>query len=416
MHPCFNQEIQEKAPGKFRSAFSSYRAIRMSQWLVKGLVCFSLLLGSIYAQAQISYDGVDGRTNAVNTAVPFLRISPNARSAAMGDAGIALSPDVNSVFWNLSQIPFTDKESGVTATYTPWLSEMANDVFLASIGAYHKIDDQQAVGVSFRYFDMGSIQLTDFQGEDQGRTHPREFSVDAGYARKLSEHWSLGLAFRFIHSNLASGVKQGDDGTYKAGTAFAGDLSASYESMQKYSDDKAGTWRFGATLTNLGTKIAYTEDKTDKYSIPSNLGIGGSYTYQINRKNSLALALDINKLLVPTPDTVDGNADGIPDYRQKSVVSGIFGSFGDAPGGFSEEFHELMYSTGVEYWYDNLFALRAGYYNEHKTKGDRKYVTVGFGLRYKMAGLDFSYLVPSGGGSEKNPLSNTLRVSLSASW
>ncbi|HEX5552059.1 MAG TPA: type IX secretion system outer membrane channel protein PorV [Chitinophagaceae bacterium] len=364
---------------------------------------------------QMSYNDVDGRTNAINTAVPFLRIGPDARSGAMGDAGVALSPDANAVFWNLSKIPFASHDMGVSVSYTPWLQEMANDVFLTYLSGYKKLDDLQAVGVSVRYFDMGNIQLTNFQGEDQGRTHPREFSIDGGYARKLSDHWSLGVALRFIHSDLASGVKQGGTSTFKAGNALAGDLSVYYISRQQDTVSGQGTWSFGATLTNLGTKIGYTEDKSDKYFIPSNMAIGGAYTYQLSSKNKITLALDVNKLLVPTPDTIDNDHDGIPDYRQKNVVSGLFGSFGDAPGGFKEEFHELMYSIGAEYWYNDLFAVRAGYYSEYKTKGDRKYLTVGVGLKYKMAGLNFSYLIPSGGDMQRSPLSNTLRLSISVS-
>lgn len=383
---------------------------------ISGLICVLMVLSGAYASAQINYNDMDGRVNTVNTAVPFLRISPDARSGAMGDAGIALSPDANSVYWNLAKIPFATKDMGVSVTYTPWLRTMAPDVFLGYISAYKKLDETQALGLSVRYFDMGNIQLTNFEAEDAGRSHPREYSIDGGYARQLSAKWSAAVALRYIHSDLASGAKQGDAGTYKAGNAVAGDLSVYYTSGAL--DDTThvgGIWSFGATLTNLGTKIGYTGDSNDKYNIPSNLGIGGAYTYRLDEKNTLTLALDINKLMVPTPDTIDANDNSIPDYREKSVVSGLFGSFGDAPGGMSEEFHELMYSAGVEYSYNDLFQLRAGYYNEYKTKGDRKYLTVGFGLKYKIANFDFSYVVPSGGSSEKNPLSNTLRLTVSIS-
>lgn len=413
MHPCFNeQERRCKNTGTFKPAVFFRAVLNLNQLLLAGLLCGSFLLMDNYAMAQISYDGVDGRTNAVNTAVPFLRISPDARSGAMGDAGIALSPDANAVYWNLSKLPFAQQQEQVSVTYTPWLREMAKDVFLANISAYKQIDELQTVGVSLRYFDMGNIQLTNFQGQDAGNAHPREFSIDGGYARKLSDRLSLGVAFRYIHSNLASGIKQGGGSTYKAGNAFAGDLSLFYTIPQQYKDGKQGTWSFGATLTNIGTKISYTSDKSDNYFIPTNLGIGAAYTYRLDGKNKITLALDINKLLVPTPDTTDGNHDGIPDYRQKGVLGGIFGSFGDAPGGMTEEFHELMYSTGIEYWYNDLLAIRAGYFNEHKTKGDRKYLTAGLGLRYKTMGVDFSYLVPSGSSMQKSPLSNTLRLSI----
>ncbi len=374
-------------------------------------VALLLILNYSSVWGQISYDEVDGRMNTVNTAVPFLRIGPDARSGAMGNAGIALSPDANAVFWDLAKIPFANREMGASITYTPWLRTMANDVFLGYLSGYKKIDDLQAIGVSVRYFSLGDVQLTNFQGEDQGKVQPREFSIDGGYARKLSDHWSVGVALRFIHSNLASGVKQ-DGATYKAGNALAGDISAYYISRSLDSASHLGAWSFGATLTNLGTKIGYSEDKSDKYFIPANLGVGGAYSYQFDLKNKITADLDINKLLVPTPSITDTDQDGIPDYLQKSVVSGLFNSFGNAPGGFEEVFHELMYSMGIEYWYNNMFSLRAGYYNEYKTKGNRKYITVGFGLKYKIAMLNFSYLIPSGGNTDRNPLSNTLRFSI----
>jgi len=240
---------------------------------ISGLAGFVLLYATSFAFSQITYDEIDGRTNAVNTAVPFLRISPDARSGAMGDAGIALSPDANAVYWNFSKTPFAKKDIEVSATYTPWLREMADDVFLAYLSGFKKIGNRQTVGLSLRYFDMGNIQLTNFQGEDQGKTHPREFSVDGGYARKLSDQWSVGVALRYIHSYLLSGVKEGEE-AYKAGNAVAGDVSVYYTSPGRNLEDLRGIWRFGATLTNLGTKISYKESGNDKYFIPSNLGLG----------------------------------------------------------------------------------------------------------------------------------------------
>ncbi|MFY0255332.1 type IX secretion system outer membrane channel protein PorV [Chitinophaga sp. 30R24] len=407
MYPGFNQD--KRAPRQPRAFTSAYR------WWLAGLIGCSLLLPEKKAAAQMSYGGVDGRTNVINTAVPFLRITPDARRSALGDAGIALSPDANSVFSNLSQIPFAEAERAVSGSFTPWLRSMASDVYLASISAYKKLDSLQAIGIGFRYFNLGTIQLEDFQGMDQGQVKPGELSLDAGYARKLSEHWSVGIAFRYIHSKLASGTKAGGVGNYKAGNAFASDVSLTYTSLKQYGGGGKGTWRLGAVMSNIGTKISYSTNSEDKYFLPANLGIGGGYTYQLDNKNALTLTLDINKLLAPTPDTVDGNKDGIPDYRQKGILRGTFGSFGDAPGGLSEELHELMYATGAEYTYGNLFALRAGYYNEHKTKGNRKYLSAGFGLKYNIAALDFSYLIPAG-GDPLHPLANTLRVTVAITW
>lgn len=372
-----------------------------------------LLLSPVFSHAQINYNEIDGRENVINTAVPFLRIAPDARSAALGNAGLAIAPvNANAVNGNLSSLPFQKTDLGIAASYTPWLREMANDVFLAYLSAYKKVDELQSVGMSLRYFDMGDVQLFNLMGEEQGKTHPREFSIDVGYSRKLSGNWSVGAAMRYIHSNLVSGAKP-DGETYQAGNAVAGDLSVYYQSAVNGDTTSAGVWRFGAAITNLGSKISYSKGGDSKYFIPTNLGIGGSYTYSLDEQNQLMFTMDINKLLVPTPDTIDTDKDGTLDFRQKSVVSSIFNSFGDAPGGLKEEFHELMYTVGMEYTYDNLLSLRAGYYNEYKTKGNRKYLTVGFGLNYKMAGLDFSYIIPSGGEMKRNPLSNTLRISIS---
>lgn len=384
------------------------------QPFVRGIVCVSLILAARSATAQISLGNTDGRTNAISTAVPFLRITPDARSAALGDAGLALSPDANSVFHNLSVLTSSKEDKGVAGSFSPWLRSMASDVYLANLSAYKKIDENQVIGGGFRFFNLGSIELTDFNGQSQGSSRPSEFSLEGGYARRLNEHWGVGLAFRYIHSKLATGAKAGGAGAYRAGNAFAGDLSFSYISTNE-EEPETGTWRFGAVLSNIGTKIGYSKDVQDKYFLPANLGIGGGYTYRFDEKSSLALTLDVNKLMAPTPDTVDKNNDGVPDYRQKGLLSGVFGSFGDAPGGMKEEFQELMYSTGVEYQYDHLFALRAGYYNEHRNKGNRKYLTAGFGLKYKIAGLDFSYLIPAG-GAPLNPLANTLRITVSVTW
>jgi hypothetical protein len=412
MYPGYNQE---KRALRWPGEFAATTGISMFRWMLAAFIGGAGLLAVQTAAAQLNYSATDGRTNAINTAVPFLRITPDARRAALGDAGIALSPDANSVFFNLSQIPLAGAEKGVSASFTPWLRSMANDVYLGDIAAYKKLDENQAIGVGFRYFNLGSVQLADFQGNDQGNTRPGEFSLDAGYARKLTAHWSVGVAFRYIHSKLASGAKAGGVGTYKAGNAFAGDLSATYTSEKTYGEEQKGTWRLGAVLSNIGTKISYSSDSRDKYFLPANLGIGGGYTWQLDKQNALTLTLDINKLMAPTPDTIDRNKDGVLDFRQKGILSGTFGSFGDAPGGLKEELHELMYSTGVEYTYGNLLALRAGYYNENKTKGNRKYLTAGVGLKYKIAGLDFSYLVPAG-GDPLHPLANTLRITLSATW
>jgi hypothetical protein len=358
---------------------------------------------SLKTSAQIGTGDIDGRTNTINTAVPFLRISPDARSGAMGDVGVALSPDANSNYWNLSKLPFATTPSSVSITYTPWLKELVNDVFLANLSGYYKLNDLEAVGASLRYFSLGTIDFTDINGTPTSNFRPREWAFDAGYARKLSDHLSIGVALRYIYSSLANGDINGS--VIRPGKAFAGDVSLFYTKDYEKDDGRVNTWNMGLAITNVGTKISYTQSAQYKDFIPTNLGIGTAYTLGLDEYNKVTFALDINKLLVPTPDSSGS-------YRDKGVVESIFTSFGDAPGGFSEEIKELMFSVGAEYWYNNMFAVRAGYYNENKYKGNRKYFTAGIGIKYDVFGLNFSYLVPSGTGIQRNPLSNTLRFTL----
>lgn len=350
--------------------------------------------------------------NVVTTAVPFLRISPDARAGGMGDLGIATTPDASSPFWNLAKTPFAEKNFSIGLTYTPWLKDLGlNDVYLLSLAGYYKLDEDQALAASVRYFSLGNIQFTDGSGNDFGEGRPREFGVDFGYSRKLSDKIGLGVALRYINSNLAGNLAQSGT-TYKPGRAVAGDLSFFYTGI-----NQAGNgWNFGATLTNLGTKIGYTNDVSQKDYIPANLGLETLYTKTINESNKITFGLDIHKLLVPTPPKFTGvdsiDAIIVSDYRSKTSVNSWFSSFGDAPGGFKEELKELQFSVGAEYGYNNQFFVRAGYFYEDKTKGNRKYFTLGLGIKYNVFGLNFSYLVPSGSGVNRNPLSNTLRFGL----
>ena len=367
------------------------------------LTALVMLLGGAFSVANAQ---TTTNINVVTTAVPFLRISPDARSGAMGDVGIATSADANSNFWNLAKTPFATNKAGVAATYTPWLKDLGlNDVYLASLAGYYKLDESQALSASVRYFSLGSIQFTDNLGNDISKFRPREFAVDLGYSRKLSSKLALGVALRYINSNLATGTINGS--SYKAGSSVAGDLHLFHNGAKENGEG----FNYGVTLSNLGAKISYTSDATQKDFIPANLGLGGAYTKVFDESNKLTFAIDINKLLVPTPPKVTDSA-GLANYRKTGVVSSWFKSFGDAPGKFSEEIQELTLSAGAEYWYNNQFALRAGYFYEHPNKGNRKYFTVGAGLKYNMFGLNFSYLLPQGSGVNRNPLSNTLRFSL----
>lgn len=345
--------------------------------------------------------------NVVTTAVPFLRISPDARAGGMGDIGVATSADAASGFWNMGKVAFNESKGGVLATYTPWLKNLVNDVYLASLSGYYKFSETQAVNVGLRYFSLGNIQFTDGVGNSWGSGKPREFSFDVGYSQRLSEKLGLGIALRYINSDLTNGVPSGST-TYKAGNSVAGDIGFYYDGKNEQGDGFA----FGATLTNLGAKISYTGNADAKDFIPANLGLGTTWTKNFNEDNKLTFGLDINKLLVPTPPADLSNPDAIAEYRNKGVVSSWFGSFGDAPGGFKEELREFQVSAGAEFWYKNQFALRAGYFHEDKTKGNRRYFTTGIGVKYNIFGLNFSYLLPSGSGVTQNPLSNTLRFSI----
>ncbi len=359
---------------------------------------------SFETSAQINTDQIDGRTNTINTAVPFLRITPDARSGAMGDVGLAISPDASSIYWNLSKLPFADTKAGVAVTYTPWLKELVNDVFLATVSGYTKLDEYQAISGSLRYFSLGTINFRDVTNQDLGDFRPREFALDAGYARKLSDNFSMGLTARYIYSNLAGGQSNGS-AMIRPAKAFAADLSAFYTKEFEKDDGLANRLSLGGSISNIGTKISYTSSAQNKDFLPTNLGLGAAYTLALDETNQLTFALDLNKLLVPTPDSTG-------EYKEKGVLQGMFSSFGDAPGGFKEELREVMFSVGAEYWYNHMFAVRAGYFNENKYKGNRKYVTAGIGIKYDIFGLNFSYLVPSGSGIQRNPLSNTLRFTL----
>ena len=364
-----------------------------------GIVC----LGSSFAHAQTNGDG--STVNIVTTAVPFLRVSPDARTGGMGETGIATLPDANSGFSNLAKIPFAQSRTQISATYTPWLRKITQDVYLASLAGYYKIDDEQAINVGLRYFNLGQIEFTDFNGNPLGSQRPREFGLDFGYTRKLSERLSLGVALRYINSSLASGAIGGTN--YKAGNSVAGDLSLYHSGLDE--TGKGFTW--GMAITNLGAKIGYTNNAQAKDFIPANAGIGAAYTGIIDEDSKITVAADLNHLLVPAPPVLSqdgtdttGDQQKLDDYRSTGVFESWFKSF-------DNKCYSL--SLGAEFWYNNQFAARAGYYWETKESGNRKYFTLGVGLKYNVFGFNFSYLVPSGGnGTTQNPLSNTLRFSV----
>lgn len=341
--------------------------------------------------------------SVVTTAVPFLRISPDARAGGMADVGIATAPDAYSNFWNLGKVPFATEKYGVGVTYTPWLNDLdLKDVYLATAAGYYKLDDNQALSLGFRYFSLGNIQFTDANGSALNNFRPREYAIDLGYSRKLGAKSGLGVAVRYISSDLAGGTVNGI--SYKKGNSVAGDLHYFHTGAKENGEG----FNWGVTLTNLGAKIGYTSDDNQKDYIPANLGVGGAYTKVFDADNKITFAADFNKLLVPTPPQL-GDSAGIVEYRTKGVVNSWFSSFSDSDG---DELKEVTAAVGGEYSYKNQFSFRAGYFYENKEKGDRRYFTVGAGLKYSTIGLNFAYLLPSGSGVNRNPLSNTLRFSL----
>ncbi|MBX2888903.1 MAG: type IX secretion system outer membrane channel protein PorV [Ferruginibacter sp.] len=372
------------------------------------LTALVLLLAGV--QGTYAQSSQPSEISVVTSAVPFLRISPDARSAGMGEVGIATSPDSYSGFWNLGKLPFSDKKMQIGATYTPWLSDLdLKDVYLVSLAGYYKLDDMQTVSASLRYFSLGNIEFTDADANSLGSQRPREFAFDAGYSRKLSNKIGMGIALRYISSDLASGTFNGS--TFKKGSSVAGDIHVFGNGLK--SDGSGFNW--GATLSNLGSKISYGDDANQKDYIPANLGLGATYTKVFDADNKITFGLDLNKLMVPIPPRFDGDSaaylQDVKDYREQGVVSSWFKSFGDSKGQ-GGELKEFTISTGAEFNYKDQFMFRAGYFYESPIKGNRKYFTLGAGLKYQMIALNISYLLPSGSGTNRNPLSNTLRFGL----
>ena len=363
------------------------------------LIGLTLLTG--FTTSRAIAQNLNGTSTFVTTAVPFLRISPDARAGAMGDAGIAVSPDPNAQYWNVAKMPFTDQTYGISATYTPWLKDLVPDIFLAYLAGYAKFgkDNENAVSASMRYFSLGNINYTDGLGNPIGTGMPREYSFDFGYSRKLSEFLSAGLTMRYIHSSIASGVSNvGVGNDYKPGNTVAADLGFYYTKNFEKDETHINNFSFGAVASNVGGKISYNSTRKD--FIPMNLGVGIAYTSQFDAYNKITFAVDLNKLLVPSLQYSGSDTE-------ISVVKGIFTSFSTG-----DQLKEIDASIGAEYWYQNTIAFRAGYFYEDKSNGDRQYITCGLGVKYNVFQLNASYLVPQGSGITRNPLSNTLRFSL----
>ncbi len=348
--------------------------------------------------------------NAIPTAAPFLAITPDARSGALGDASVAISPDANAIHGNIGRVAFAEDQFGISATYSPWLANLGlDDIYLAYLAGYYKLDDIQGISASLRYFSYGEVEFTNEQNEITGSAQPNEFSIDVGYSRKLSDALSLGATGKFIYSNLAGGqIVSGN--TIRPGYSGAVDIGLYYD---KELVTGTGSLSWGLVFSNIGAKIRYS-DNSDRGGdfLPTNLGLGIGYTVHIDDYNDIIFTGELNKLLVPTPP-LDTSAAAIADYNNTGVFAGIFKSFYDADGGFSEELKEINPSIGVEYTYDNQFAVRAGYFYEAPTKGNRRYFTTGIGFRYNIMTINMSYLIATQTtAAAANPLDRTLRFSL----
>ena len=365
----------------------------------------ALLLMSFLAFATtIKADGEKDKFNPVSTAVNSLKIGPDARAGGLGDIGAATDPDVNSQAWNPAKYPFCISRAGIAVNYTPWLRKIVNDIDLAYVAGYMRLGDYTAISSSLRYFSLGEVDA----GENMS-IKPYEMAFDIGVSRMLSENFSAAIALRYIRSDLSGNYS--DD--TKPGNAFAADV-AMYYNKYVVMGSRECQLGLGLNISNIGSKMKFGDENT--YFIPTNLRLGVNYLIPINEYNKIAFGLDLNKLLVPTMPRQKDDESG-EDYQQRlqkdyfdmSPITGIFKSFGDAPGGFSEELKEIQWSFGVEYTYNDKFILRAGYHDEDKDKGNRKYFTVGAGFRMNVFSIDAGYVLST---AASNPPDQTLRVSL----
>jgi len=348
--------------------------------------------------------------NTITTAVPFLAITPDSRAGGMGDAGVGTSADVGSQHWNPAKYVFMESEMGVALSYSPWLRNLVDDINLAYLVGYKKLDDVQSLSASLRYFALGDIITMDEQANQGLQISPNEFAIDFGYSRMLSDTWSGAVAVRYIRSDLTGGQLVNGVAT-QAGSSYAADVAFYYYNEFRRSR-KDNSFSAGINIQNIGSKISYTEGEIKDF-IPTTLKLGASYTTELDNYNSFSFSFEADKLLVPTPDDSIYSGGAVISGGIGSdigVIEGIFKSFNDAPGGMKEEFQEITWAAAVEYWYNKQFALRAGYFYEHENKGNRKYLTAGAGLKMNVFSLDFSYLFPT---QRNHPLENTLRFSLS---
>lgn len=391
------------------------------------LVLTTLFLAKTYAQETIENPN---DTRVITTGVPFLLIASDARAAGMADMGVATSADAYSQQWNAAKYAFATTEQGVAVTYTPYLSDLVNDIFLGNITYYNRLNERSAFAVSLRYFSLGDIELRQNADDVPLIQSPNELTFDGSYALRLSDQFSMSVGLRYLRSDLRI---QGVDGDTEAASSVAVDIGGFYQSEEKAYESFNGKWRAGFAIQNLGPKLKYDEQGQENF-LPTNLRLGGGFDFIFDEYNTLGVTAEFNKLLVPTPPLlgfVDTNGDGMqtsddpttPDVDESepttivggqsndvSWFKGVFQSFGDAPGGFSEELKEFTWALGAEYWYQDSFALRAGYFNESEIKGARKFFSIGAGFKYNIVNIDVSYLFSA--SKVRSPLEKTLRFSL----
>jgi len=384
------------------------------------LTFFSLKSMTLFSQSSSSIlSGQDTARRPIITAVPFLLISPDSRSSAMGETGVATSPDINSVHWNNAKLSFLEKDYGFSVSYVPWLGNIVDDMSISYLSGYYKLDDIQSFGLNLKYFDLGEIQLTDNQGLSLGIENPKELSSSITYSRRLTENIGIGSSFRYIWSNLSGSISGYSDA--KSGSSFSVDIGFYYKN-DIIINGKDATISFGSHISNIGGKITYGSVSNLDF-IPVNFRVGSSLKTYFDQYNSLTFALDFNKLLVPSPPIyeIDEQGDYVIDPitnkpkilkgkdPNRSILSGIFSSFSDAPNGFREEVNEITISSGLEYLYKDLLALRFGYFHENNDKGARKFITMGAGLLYNNFSVDFSYISTI---EQNHPLAETMRFSI----
>jgi Type IX secretion system protein PorV len=384
------------------------------------LAVFILPTLPTFAQNSVIISGQDPNRRVITTAVPFLNFAPDSRHSGMGDVGVSTTPDANSAHWNSGKLAFVDQKMGFSLSYSPWLGKLVNDMSLSYLTGFFRIDEVSAFGFDLRYFNMGDIQLTDGRGNELGEFNPRDIAIGGTYSRKLSQNLGLGISSRFIYSNLSGNISSVGGSESKPGIGVGVDVGLYYQ-KQIFTGSKEGSFSWGMNISNIGPKITYNSAEDLDY-IPTNFRLGTAYSVDLDPVNTITFALDFNKLLVPTPPVYATNEDGTLATDEdgnliieagkdpnRSLISGMFGSFADAPDGFTEELQEVMISFGVEYSYDNKFALRTGYFYENPNKGGRRYFTMGLGFDINKLGVDFSYLVPQ---TQNHPLAETLRFSL----